>query len=94
MSIQLFRNKWLILIAGYNTTPKEERDKIEIRPYAIAVAQSMATTSLLMCICGVNSLGLKIPRELILIAFIISWTLFIWSLLSVLKLIFKDPILK
>ena len=25
MSIQLFRNKWLMLISGYNTMLKEER---------------------------------------------------------------------
>lgn len=92
MSIQLFRNKWLMLISGYNTMPKEERDKIEIRPYAIAVARIMATTSLLLCIYGINTLGLNISSEYILIALIISWISFIWSLLSMLKLIFKNQL--
>lgn len=90
MSIQLFRNKWLMLISGYNTMLKEERDKIEIRPFAIADARAMAATSLLMCVYGINSLGLSISNAYMLIAFIISWTLFIWSLISIFKLMFKN----
>ncbi|WP_276799197.1 DUF3784 domain-containing protein [Fannyhessea vaginae] len=50
ISIQLFRNKWLMLISGYNTMLKEERDKIDVRPYAIADAKAMAAGSLLMCV--------------------------------------------
>lgn len=90
ISIQLFRNKWLMLISGYNTMLKEERDKIDVRPYAIAAAKAMATGSLLMCVYGINSLGLTISNEYILITFIISWILFIWSLLSILALVFKS----
>ena len=62
ISIQLFRNKWLMLISGYNTMLKEERDKIDVRPYAIADAKGMAATSLLMCVYGINSLDLTILR--------------------------------
>ena len=90
ISIQLFRNKWLMLISGYNTMLKEERDKIDVRPYAIADAKAMAATSLLMCVYGINSLGLSISNAYMLIAFIISWTLFIWSLISIFKLMFKN----
>lgn len=39
-----------MLISGYNTMLKEERDKIDVRPYAIADAKAMAATSLLMCV--------------------------------------------
>ena len=49
MSIQLFRNKWLMLIAGYNTMPKDDRDKIEIRPYAIAL-QSLWQLPVYLCV--------------------------------------------
>lgn len=90
ISIQLFRNKWLMLISGYNTMLKEERDKIDVRPYAIADAKTMAATSLLMCVYGINSLGLTISSEYILVAFIISWILFIWSLISMFALVFKS----
>lgn len=90
ISIQLFRNKWLMLISGYNTMLKEERDKIDVRPYAIADAKAMATGSLLMCVYDINSLGLTISSEYILIAFIISWILFIWSLISMFALVFKS----
>lgn len=90
ISIQLFRNKWLMLISGYNTMLKEERDKIDVRPYAIAEAKTMAATSLLMCVYGINFLGLPISSEYILIAFIISWILFIWSLISMFALVFKS----
>lgn len=90
ISIQLFRNKWLMLISGYNTMLKEERDKIDVRPYAIAEAKTMAATSLLMCVYGINFLDLTISSEYILIAFIISWILFIWSLISMFALVFKS----
>lgn len=90
ISIQLFRNKWLMLISGYNTMLKEERDKIDVRPYAIADAKAMAAGSLLMCVYGLNSLDLTILREYILVAFIISWILFIWSLISMFALVFKS----
>lgn len=90
ISIQLFRNKWLMLISGYNTMLKEERDKIDVRPYAIAEAKTMAAVSLLMCVYGINFLGLTISSEYILIAFIISWILVIWSLISMFALVFKS----
>ena len=89
ISIQLYRNKWLLLMSGYNTMPKEEREKIDIRPYAVTAARNMATTSLLLCIYGINTLDLNISKEFILIASIISWMLYVWSFISMLKLIFK-----
>ncbi|UQF77784.1 MAG: DUF3784 domain-containing protein [Lancefieldella parvula] len=88
ISIQWYRNKWLMLMSGYNTMPEEERKKIDIRPYAIAGSRSMASGSLLMCIYGINTLELSIAKEYILTALIISWMLCIWSIISILKLNF------
>lgn len=89
ISIQLFRNKWLLLIAGYNTLTREEREKFNIRPYAIAVSRFMAATSLLVFVYGIDTLNLNILNKYILIAYVIAWMLFIWTFLRMLKLVFK-----
>lgn len=91
VSIQLFRNKWLMLLAGYNTLSKDERNKIDIKPYVKVIVWNLASAGAVLLAFGIDSLKLEVPYVVLTTLYVLTWASYIISLINLLRFTIKHP---
>ncbi len=91
VSIQLFRNKWLMLLAGYNTLSKDERNKIDIKPYVKVIVWNLASAGAVLLAYGIGSLKLEVPHVYLTTLYVLTWSSYIISLINLLRFAIKHP---
>ena len=89
VSIQLIRNKWLMLLAGYNTLSKDERNKIDIKPYVKVIVWNLASAGAVLLTFGIDSLKFKVPYVDLTTIYILTWSSYIISLINLLRFAIK-----